>query len=101
MASAVGLRPQIGMTLPGDCPAPKPSSRDADNVPAQVNWPDEPKESPSMNDAIPQIKQQPVANLDALHRQLKEMAVRTKDTGSTEREQRQEIRGPVLVIGGK
>jgi primosomal protein N'' len=42
-----------------------------------------------------------LANLKALHQQLDEMAVRTKQPDSTEREQRQEIRGPVLVIRGK
>jgi hypothetical protein len=53
-----------------------------------------------MSDAIPQATPQPLANLDALHRQLEEMVTRTKEPG-TERNQRQEVEGPVLVIRGK
>jgi hypothetical protein len=54
-----------------------------------------------MNDAAPQTKQQRLADLEALRRQLVEMAVRTKRAGRTEREQRQQLGGPVLVIRGK
>jgi hypothetical protein len=54
-----------------------------------------------MNEAAPQIKQQLFANLAALHRQLEEMAIKTKRPGNAEPEQRQEARGPVLVIRGK
>jgi hypothetical protein len=32
---------------------------------------------------------------------LEELAARSKQSGSTEREQHQELRGPVLVIRGK
>ena len=55
-----------------------------------------------MNDTAPQaVKQQRLADLEALRRQLVEMAVRTIRPVSTERERRQEVRGPVLVIRGK
>jgi hypothetical protein len=53
-----------------------------------------------MIDAAPQSKQQRLANLEALHRQLEELAARSKRPGS-EREQHQELQGPVLVIRGK
>ena len=52
-----------------------------------------------MSDATPQTTQQHFADLDALHRQLEEMAVRTKRLG-TGREQRQ-FEEPLLVIRGK
>jgi hypothetical protein len=54
-----------------------------------------------MSDAIPQAKQQHFANLNVLHRQLEEMAVRTRRPGSNERERRQEVQEPVLIIRGK
>jgi hypothetical protein len=54
-----------------------------------------------MNEAVPQTKQQVFANLEALHRQLEEMAVGTKRPCHSERDQRQEVRQPVLVIRGK
>ena len=54
-----------------------------------------------MIDTAPQAKQQPLANLEALHKQLQELAARSKRPGNTPREQRQEVSGPVLVIRGK
>ena len=54
-----------------------------------------------MIDAAPQSKEQRLANLDALHKQLEELVARSKRPGSTEGEQHQEVRGPVLVIRGK
>lgn len=54
-----------------------------------------------MSDAAPQAKQQCFADLETLHRQLEELAARTKRPASIERAQRQEVQGPVLVIRGK
>jgi hypothetical protein len=54
-----------------------------------------------LSDAIPQPQQQHFANLNALHRQLEEMVVRTRRPGGNKREQRQEVQEPVLVIRGK
>jgi hypothetical protein len=54
-----------------------------------------------MSNAISRDNQQCLANLDALHRQLKEMVVRTKEPDGMEREQHQKSSGPVLVIRGK
>ena len=52
-----------------------------------------------MINAPPQAKEQRLANLEALHKQLEELAAKSNRPGSTEREQRQET--PVLVIRGK
>jgi hypothetical protein len=54
-----------------------------------------------MSQTFPTTADQRLANLKALHKQLEEMAGRTKQPGSTQREQRPEVRGPVLVIRGK
>jgi len=54
-----------------------------------------------MNESAPQVKQQIIANLQALHRQMEEMAVRIKRPDRTERKEHREITGPVLVIRGK
>ena len=54
-----------------------------------------------MIDTAPQPKEHRLANLEALHKQLDELAARSKRPSSTEREQRQEVSGPVLGIRGK
>ena len=54
-----------------------------------------------MNESAPQIKQQVFANLQALQKEMEEMAVKSKQTDRTERKELQEIRGPVMVIRGK
>jgi hypothetical protein len=53
-----------------------------------------------MTETKPQVKNQLPANVTALHRQLEEMAARTKGSRSTT-DRRQEVQGPVLVIRGK
>ena len=89
----------IGKSLPGGIPqAQSRPSRGADNFLAPVN---RPKEPPPMIDAVPQAKEQRLASLEALHKQLEELAARSKRPGSTERGQHQEVSGPVLVIRGK
>jgi hypothetical protein len=52
-----------------------------------------------MIDAAPQVKEKCRANLEALHKQLEELAARSKRPGS-ERESHQDLQGPVLVIQG-
>jgi len=52
-----------------------------------------------MSEAAPQTKQQLSADLMALHRQLEEIASRTKASKPADRPQGSE--GPVLVIRGK
>jgi hypothetical protein len=54
-----------------------------------------------MIDAAPQVKEKRLANLEALHKQLQELAARSKRPGNTERGQRHEVQGTVLVIRGK
>ena len=54
-----------------------------------------------MSNAIPQVQQRCFANLDVLRKGLEEMAIKTTRPDHTEREQRQEVQGPVLVIRGK
>jgi hypothetical protein len=54
-----------------------------------------------MCEAAQQTKPQIYANLEALHRQLEEMTVKMKRPGNTEQDQRQEVRGPVMVFRGK
>ena len=53
-----------------------------------------------MSQTSPSTADQRLANLKALHQQLEEIAVSTRRPDGTEREQRQEIQGPVLVIRG-
>lgn len=66
-----------------------------------MNRPDKPKKSLPMSNAIPQAQQRCFANLNALRKELEEMAARTKPPASAEREQRQEVQGLVLVIRAK
>ena len=54
-----------------------------------------------MSQTSPSTADQRLANLKALHQQLEEIAVSTRRSDGTEREQCQEIQGPVLVIRGK
>ena len=51
-----------------------------------------------MSETKPQAKDRLPANMTALHRQLEEMAARTKAKPT---DRRQEVQGPVLVIRGK
>ena len=54
-----------------------------------------------MSDAAPPATEQPLADLVTLHKQLEELATRTKRPSSAERERRQQVEGPVLIIRGK
>jgi hypothetical protein len=49
----------------------------------------------------PQIKQQCFADLEALHRQLREMAAKTERLHAAQRRQQQHSHRAVLVIRGK
>ncbi len=53
-----------------------------------------------MSNPNPQPKQQCFANLAALHKQLEELATKTKRPAG-ERPQTQAVGGPVLIIRGK
>jgi hypothetical protein len=54
-----------------------------------------------MSGPAPQAKQQCLANLAILQKQLEELAAGTKRPGSQERDQREEAKGPLLIIRGK
>jgi hypothetical protein len=52
-----------------------------------------------MSQTSPPTADQRLANLKALHQQLEETAARAK--GTDQRERRQNLQGPMLVIRGK
>ena len=54
-----------------------------------------------MNDTATQSNEQRQANLMALHRQLQEMAMRTKHSDQFPQDQSRPFQGPTLVIRGK
>jgi hypothetical protein len=54
-----------------------------------------------MSDTSGTVQEKRPANLMALHRQLEEMAARTKATSPSTEDGRKDIQGPVLVIRGK
>ena len=81
-------------------PGLKQSDLVADNFHAPKTAPKNPEKSPPMNESAPQVKQV-FANLQALQREMEEMAVRSKQPDRTERKEHREIRGPVMVIRGK
>jgi hypothetical protein len=53
-----------------------------------------------MNETTPRVKVQLPANMTALHRQLEEMAARSKRPTSAPNSQKN-LQGPVLIIRGK
>jgi hypothetical protein len=55
----------------------------------------------SMNETAVKNNQQVFFDLKALRRELEEMAVKTKKPDNSERRERQEVQGPVLVIRGR
>ena len=52
-----------------------------------------------MSQTSPPTADQRLANLKVLHQQLEEMAARAK--GTDQRERRQNLQGPMLMIRGK
>ena len=54
-----------------------------------------------MNETAIKNNQQVFFDLNALRRELEEMAVKTKKPDNSERRKRREVQGPVLVIRGK
>ena len=60
-----------------------------------------PEEIPTMTEVAPQVPQRVYADLEALHRQMEEMATKTKRANNNEQKPRHEASGPVLVIRGK
>ena len=54
-----------------------------------------------MDGTVTQREEQRQANLIALHRQLQEMASRTKRPNPAPKDQSRDIQGPTMVIRGK
>jgi hypothetical protein len=80
----------------GDAQAKSPFAAYADNSLAHVE-----KESPPLSDTTVQSREQRVANLTTLRRELEDMARKMKQSGGTPAEQSQDAPGLVLVIRGK
>jgi ABC-type Zn uptake system ZnuABC Zn-binding protein ZnuA len=54
-----------------------------------------------MIEAAPQAKEQRLANLEALHKQLGELAAKKKSSVPTAKQRPVVVEGPVLVVRGK
>jgi hypothetical protein len=54
-----------------------------------------------MSDTPGKVQEERPANLTALHRQLEELAARTKPSSPLTADRWKDIQGPVLVVRGK
>ena len=77
-------------------PGQEPLRPDADNLLANSH-----QEPPPMSDTPGKVQEERPANLTALHRQLEELAARTKPSSPLTADRWKDIQGPVLVVRGK